>query len=230
MANHKGAPMSERLTLRAFKCPSEEQFLDVFAARVERCGGEIHWHSTEAAAGEDLRTTHQGDVHMLYLPYLSGADYLLCRLLGAALDAPWIETRIQAGSLWDYSLYCGAAHVDDFSTLPEYWDEEDTEAIVQPAGDPEKLSLLWRVPRERIDRYIRHWGMIPVNESTFRSKLQGKAYQTDEHEYGNIYQMFDFLAALGARDPMADGNLHRIVVPPMENLQTAVASLRSESP
>ena len=222
--------MSERLTLRAFKFPSEDQFREVFAAMVDQCGGEIDWDVRETAAREDLRTTHQGEVHTLYLPYLSGADYLLCRLLGAALDAPWIETRIQEGTLWEYSLYRGAVHVDDFSTLPEYWDDEDAEAVARQAGDSEKLARVWGVPRERIDRYLRHWGMIAVNESMFRSRLEGKAYEMDANEYGSIYQMFDFLTALGALDPMAHGKLHRIVVPPMESLQKAASLLPSESP
>jgi hypothetical protein len=216
--------MGQRLTLRAFKGPTEDRFRQAFAELVERLGGKVRWHFKDGEPHEDLRTTHQGDVHTVYLPYLSGADYLLCRLLGEVLEVPWIEARTQEGVLWDYSLYRGSTNVDNFSTLPDYWDEDDAAAFDQNRGDPEKLASVWRVPEQRIERYLRHWGMESTGESIFRPRLKGKAYETDENDYGSIYQMFDFLAALGSLDPMAHGKLHRIVVPPIENLRNATAS------
>lgn len=217
--------MSERLTLRCFKGPSEKQFETTFAEQIGRCGGEVHWRRAKTKPREDLRTAHAGEVHTVYLPYLSGAGYLLCRLVGAALDVPWIETRIQEGSLWDYSLYSGAKHVDQFSTLPEYWEEYAEQAAEKDLGNPDLLARLWNVSKERVERYIRHWGMEPRDDGLFDTKLKGKAYDSDVDEYGSIYQMFDFLRALGGVDPMAHGALHRIIIPRIETLQTAVRQL-----
>jgi hypothetical protein len=217
--------MSLRLRLRCFKGPSEEQFREVFAEQVERHGGAVHWLRSKTKPDEDLRTTHAGRVHTVYLPYLSGADYLICRLVGASLDVPWIETRIQEGSLWDYSLYSGPKHVDQFSTLPEYWEENDEQAAEKDLGDPGLLARLWDVPKERIERYLRHWGLEPLDDERYETKLRGKAYDSDKNEYGSIHQMFDFLSALGAVDPMAHGLLHRIIVPPIDDLQKAVKLL-----
>lgn len=217
--------MGERLVLRCFNGPSEKQFQKGFAEQVERYGGEVHWHLPKTEPGEDLRTAHAGQVHTIYLPYLGGADYLICRLVGAALEAPWIEMRIQEGALWDYSLYDGAKHVDQFSTLPEYWDEDDEQAMERGLGDPDLVARLWSVPKERIERYLRHWGMEPLGDGLFETKLKGKAYESDEDEYGSIYQMFDFLRSLGAVDPLAGGLHHRIVMPSLDNLQKAVKLL-----
>lgn len=217
--------MGERLRLRCFKGPSEEHFRAAFAAQIERYGGEVHWNLAKTDPYEHLWTTHAANIHTVFLPYLSGADYLICRLVGAALGVPWIETRIQEGALWDYSLYEGANDVDEFSTLPEYWEDDEQAAEKKDLGNPDLLARLWNVPKERVERYVRHWGMEPLDDGVFDTKLKGKAYDSDKHGYGSIYQMFDFLSALGAVDPMAHGILHRIIVPPLDSLRKAVKSL-----
>lgn len=213
--------MGLRLTLRVFKGPDKEEFQRVFATEVERHGGRVSWDRKHTQHEVDLRTTHQADVHTVFMPYLSGADYLLCRLVGAALQSPWVEARIQEGTLWDYSLYEGADNVDNFSTLPEYWEQDPAEY----RGNPRLLAQIWNAPLERIERYLRHWGMQPIDDCTFQTVLQGKAYDSDESGYGESHQMFDFLATLGAVDPMAHGSLHSIIVPPIEDLREASAAL-----
>lgn len=213
--------MGLRLTLRVFKGPDKEEFRRVFATEAERHGGGVSWDRKHAEREVDLRTTHQADVHTVFMPYLRGsADGMLCHLVGAALYAPWIEARIQEGTLWDYSLFNGAKHVDQFSTLPEYWGDEDMN-LDEYRGNATLLAELWSVPLERVDRYLRNWGMQPLEEGIFDTVLKGKAYDSDRSEYGEIHQMFDFLAALGAIDPMAHGTLHGIVVPPVERLDAA---------
>jgi hypothetical protein len=213
--------MGLQLNLRVFKGPDAERFREVFLEQVEQHGGQVFWDCATRGPKEDLRTTHHGNVHTVYLPYLSGADYLLCRLVGAALEIPWMEIRIQEGTLWDYSLSDGATDVDQFSTLPEYWEQD----VDEYRGNPGLLARLWQIPQERVERYLRHWGVVPIEEGIFETVLKGKAYETDENEYGVIYQMFDFLGALGAIDPMAHGKLHRMIVPPIEMLRKANALL-----
>lgn len=144
--------MGLRLTLRVFKGPDKVEFRRVFAREAERHGGCVMWDRERAENEEDLRTTHRAEVHTVYLPYLRGsADWMLCRLVGAALGAPWIEARIQEGTLWDYSLYNGAKHVDQFSTLPEYWGDEEMN-LEEYRGDASLLAELWSVPVGRVER------------------------------------------------------------------------------
>lgn len=54
----------------------------------------------------------------------------------------------------------------------------------------------------------------------YETILTGKAYEDDEHDYGEIYQMFDFLRALGGVDPMPRlDSLNPLRLPSLERLQ-----------
>jgi hypothetical protein len=110
--------------------------------------------------------------------------------------------RIQEGSLWDYSLYDGASHIDNFSTLAEYWDD-NPEWIATQRGNPTLLARVWRIDQATVENYLKPWG-FELDGDSFRTSLRGKAYPTDRHEYGDIWQMTDFLRALGAHDPNFD--------------------------
>ncbi|HWB08753.1 MAG TPA: hypothetical protein VG826_06000 [Pirellulales bacterium] len=217
--------MSERLTLRSFKGPTVEVFRMALQEAVDACGGMIFWECRRTRPEEDLRLTHQENVHTVFLPYLNGADHLLCRLVAGRLDVPWIETRIQEGAFWDYSLYSGLDNVDNFSCLPEYWGPGDTTAMDAQRGRPQLLADVWQVPRGRIERYLQRWNWESVFGGSTEQASTEKAYDSDSDGYGSIYQMFDFLSALGAADPMAHGVLHRIIVPSIENLEKALKSL-----
>ncbi len=98
--------MSERNTLRLFKGPNEQQFRQAVENVVTNHGGHLWWHERPLQRDEDVCTSHNGRVHAVALPYLSGGvDFLLCAKIGRVLSVPWIEVRIQEGTLWDYSLY-----------------------------------------------------------------------------------------------------------------------------
>ena len=139
----------------------------------------------------------------------------------------WMELRIQEGSLWDYSLYRGDAHLHNFSTWPTYWDT-DRQFVESQRGNVDQLVQSWGCEKQRVANYLRQWkekfhwysyplGWIkwlyspPIVMSTghwyFRlfNPIEllphGKAYDSDEHEYGDIWQVLDFLRALGATDP-----------------------------
>jgi hypothetical protein len=112
--------MAERLTIRLFKGCSELEFDRAVEDAVLTHGGEVEWNKEPETNDEDFRTSHNVQVHGFYIPF-NGADYILCQKIGEALIVPWIELRIQEGSLWDYSLYFGKTHLDNFSTWPEYW-------------------------------------------------------------------------------------------------------------
>jgi hypothetical protein len=67
------------------------------------------------------------------------------------------------------------------------------------------FSKLYGVLLNRIERYIRHWGRVPDPDDPdiIHHKLTGKAYPTDEYEYGQCRQMFDFYKALIGEVPNA---------------------------
>jgi hypothetical protein len=117
--------------------------------------------------------------------------------------------------MWDYSLLVGTDTVDTFSTLPGYWnypEEPEPAHLLERAGRPRLLADLWQVPLGRLDCYFVNWGMQtdPEDSGVFNVIMAGKAYEGDQHPYGECRQMFDFLSALGAAIPDED---HRVVLP-----------------
>jgi hypothetical protein len=214
--------MGESLTLRVFKGPDRNGFRTAVEEVVEKHSGQVWWQDAPLEPNEDFRTTHNGNVHVVYLPHLLGADYLVCMKIGERLSIPWLELRVQEGSLWDYSLYAGSRHLDDFSTLPEYWGQGEEWNATQ-RGNPRLLARTWEIRQNDIEGYLRAWGYEEdAEEGTFRTLLQGKAYEQDEFEYGDIWQMFDMLRALGAVNPMAPDHgefRHRLMCPSVESLE-----------
>ena len=95
-------------------------------------------------------------------------------------------------------------HVDNFSTLPEYWGG-DLEWMATQRGKPELLARCWQIEQSKIENYLKPWGFeLDEDEGVINTTLRGKAYPTDQYEYGDIWQMADFLRALGAHDPNFD--------------------------
>lgn len=120
--------------------------------RAWRCTTD--WGKVAGRGDECLRLGSTPTVQTLYLPY-GACNWHLFEKISEILDAPYMELRIQEEALWEYSLHHGAASVDTFSTLPQYWDYPDDpgeEYLREWAGKPKLLAELWRVPLERIER------------------------------------------------------------------------------
>ena len=206
--------MGMRYTLRLFKGNTPVEFRDAMQAIAESVNAVLTWNHTDAY---DMRLAHSGDVHTLYIPYQDGSDTFFCEALGKRLAIPWMELRIQEGSLWDYSLCDGGIGVDNFSTLPQYWLEDpenpDPEYMNQWKGDALVLARLWNLPVNRIDKYLVNWGyrIDPSDPDIFHCDLTGKAYPTDRAPYGDYEQFFDFLRALGGTEPI---ERHSLRLPP----------------
>ncbi|MBI3920585.1 MAG: hypothetical protein HY318_04120 [Armatimonadetes bacterium] len=110
-----------------------------------------------------------------------------------------------------------------YSSFPQYWGK-DPEYLEQSRGNPELLAELWGIPLSKIDRYHLQWGkriseslgartakkmrtpFITVERTDLDALLHGerakysragKAYDSDNHEYGDYWQMLGFLRALG---------------------------------
>lgn len=205
--------MSLRYTCRLFRTADAEAFRRAIDGATRAIGGHIEWGRV-GQGDECLRLGSTPTVQTLYLPH-GACDWRLFETISAMLDVPLMELRIQEEALWDYSLHRGAECVDTFSTLPQYWDYPDEpgpEQMRKWAGKPRLLAELWQVPLERIERYFVNWGMQadPDDSGVFNTVMEGKAYPSDQHPYGECRQMFDFLAALGGAIPDED---HRAVLP-----------------
>jgi hypothetical protein len=193
--------MGERNSVYVFKGPTIDEFRDSMVSVVKRLGGHIDWDAHPAPMKAKLLTSHNANIHAAYI---HRKGYEVARGIGTELKIPWINIRIQEGSLWDYSLFEADSLADVFSTLPEYWDR-DPEWLATQRGNPDLLARCWGIDRSRIENYLKSWGFeLDEEEGIFNTLLRGKAYPTDRHEYGDIWQMTDFLKALGAHDPNFD--------------------------
>ena len=116
------------------------------------------------------------------------------------LGSPELVVFFQEKSFWEFALYVDQAPVINFSTAAAEWGDVDPSAYF---GTPQDLAEIWKVPVERIQRYMVDWGPTErwIEEYKVMSLaflMEGqKAYPEDEFEYGNLYQGFDFIRALG---------------------------------
>lgn len=190
--------MATRRTLYVFRGPSEIEFRQAMERVVADLGGQLDWDSHPLDQEAKLLTSHGQLTHSALI---SSNGYEISSGIAKRLEIPWMELRIQEGALWDYTLFNGANYVHKFCTLPEYWDEEPA-FIKASQGNPDELSRLWKVPLSTIENYLRHWGYVLAEEDgAYEIKLHGKAYPADQFEYGQVWQMTDFLRALGVQYP-----------------------------
>jgi hypothetical protein len=217
-----------------FKGCTQSELRDAIVATLTAFGARAKWDA-EDGDGLPLQIHSNGDVHTLYFGY-SGGVYGFFKYIGSHLQCPWMEARIQEGDHWDYSLMCGDADIHSFSTHPQYFSGDDPEAIREYQGNPAELARVWGVPKERIERYVAQWepvgteivesqfpnmktvvinpetGKTSVVDGELQSKfrLKGKAYPEDMCDYGDCWQLLDFIRALGGDNP-DKGSKHRLL-------------------
>lgn len=193
--------MGERNSVYVFKGPMKDEFREAIRSAVAELNGHLDWDTHPDPMVANLLTSHNECIHAAYIHQ---KGYEIATHIGSRLAIPWINVRIQEGSLWDYSLYDGESHIDNFSTYPEYWDD-DKMWIQTQRGKPELLARVWQIEQTRIDKYLMPWRYESlVDGILLPSRRRSKAYPTDQYEHGDIWQMTDFLRALGAHDPNLD--------------------------
>jgi hypothetical protein len=160
----------------------------------------------------------------------SDRGYLLMSRLSTLLNAYMFNLRVQEGSHWDFTLFRGSKVIDDFSTLPQYWDPDDVRLQEAKKGHPEVVAKAWGIPFERVAKYMVNWGYIePDEDGPYQILLRDKAYETDKYNYGDIWQSLDFLHAIGGNSSEDLDNLDdfsgltcefiRLGLPPLEQLR-----------
>ena len=191
--------MSSRLILRLYKCADEMRFHEAVLMAAKAMSEPMRW-GYPTAPRDKIESAYQDGVHTTFVPWQQH-EYAFSAELGHILDVPWIELRIQESNHWDYTLYHGKECLDDFSTCPQYY-EDDEEHLKLKRGQPQILSKTWGIPLDRIERYLVNWG-TRINRKTKEEEfvLKGKAYPDDEFEYGDYEQYFDVLRVLSGKWP-----------------------------
>lgn len=229
--------MADRLTLTLFNGCTLDQLKGAIEYAAANRAGKVIWDSPDEAPGTQLAIYSNARIHTVNLHLVPTYGFL--KDVAGPLGIPWMELRVQESSHWDYSLMRGYEDVCWYSSFPQYWGE-DPEYIEQSKGNPELLAQLWGIPLSKIDRYHLQWGnriseslaartakkirtlFVTVERTDLDALLHGerakysragKAYDTDNHEYGDHWQMLDFLRALGGEEPFVKGCEHRIEMP-----------------
>lgn len=137
--------------------------------------------------------------------------------LAYSLSSPLLSIRFQEKSFWEASLFVGRDQKIRFSTCSAQWGENEVKNYF---CDPAVLSEIWGVPVDKFKRYLVDWGLTKVWVEEFKvmsptyERRGEKAYPTDTHEYGDLFQGLDFIRALGAADPQ-EGKRFIVRLPPI---------------
>lgn len=230
-------------TFTIFKGCSAQELYEQLEIRMFECKGSVKWDSDDRN-GLLVGICSTDDMHTINVCYVGGT-YGFFKEIGKRLDCPWMEARIQDGNHWDYSLMQGGRELDDFSTFPQYYHRSSSKRN-EYKGNPQLLADTWGIPIKRIERYLVNWGdagqrfaespfpflkTVMVNSISGavnivsgrlkqNFKRKGKAYPTDEFEYGDCWQVLDFINALAgstvtidaAEDNMGERH-HRLFFP-----------------
>lgn len=135
-------------------------------------------------------------VYSMAQPYVDGDEHFF-EALAVELEAAYLNAQVIENNHWSFSLLRDGMLIDRFDSCPEYFSEERDEAVVLAyEGKPKILAEVWGIDVREIERYYRCWGRF-TDPDGFVISLGGRAYESDEFEYGDFFQIYDFLAKLG---------------------------------
>jgi hypothetical protein len=132
--------------------------------------------------------------------------------LSKILAAPVFAFHIHDSDLWMYELYRNGEKVDAFNPIPDYWMEISEEERRGYQGSAETVArCVPGVAARELSRYFVTWDLD--------DDKPGKAYATDQHPYGDEWQMLDFMKKLGLPYPInTDGTpagpTYEFIIPP----------------
>jgi hypothetical protein len=217
--------MAERIQIHVFKNATLEGFRSASDQIAERIGRTISWNTNPPDEIDDFRLVANENAVAVFLKH----GYAPCLTeIAESLKATWMSVRMQEGELWDYSLYRGETHIHTFITWPTYWGMKrlSRQAIRNVLDE---LCHEWGCSRSRVEKYLVQWKaqrpwysyafwwitwfyprplVISSGHWYFRMFMlvdtvpKGRAYDSDKAEYGDCWQMMDFLRAIGAPNPL----------------------------
>lgn len=124
----------------------------------------------------------------------SSYDDVACELSKKA-DSIVLLCYIYDDDFWGYCLYDRGKKLDCFCPIPDYFGEIDEKERLFLAGNAEILAQAFHVPAQKLNRYLCCWA---------ETKLEEKAYSDDRYGYNNVWQIIDFINALGFPFPLSD--------------------------
>ena len=150
-------------------------------------------------AGRELAVTAIEGTGCSALHFGHGADLLVT--VGYQLGCIWMDANENDGDWWDLRIYEGAEHrvghnPDPWASSQRVkWEEQHFDYRIK------RVCELWPDHAERIRPYLlpARRRVTTLGRTRFVPRT-GKAYETDQYEYGDAYQVFDFVAAFGIHD------------------------------
>lgn len=143
-----------------------------------------------------LSVSQQDAIYSMEQPYVDGDEHFF-EALAVELEAVYLNAQVIENNHWAFTLARNGMLIDRFDSCPEYFSEERDDPVVWSfEGRPEILAEVWGIEVKEIERYFRCWGRFTEPDG-FAISLDGKAYDTDQFEYGDYFQVYDFLTKLG---------------------------------
>ena len=141
---------------------------------------------------------YQDSNHFKFLNYEDAVGVLLSQdvieydslvqMLSIRLHAKVLFLYIYDSDYWGYYLYDDGLELDRFSPIRNYFSDEESE-IEKYKGNAAIIAENFGMDVKNIERYLYPW-----TDSILDQK---KAYPEDEFEYGDCWQMADFMKSLG---------------------------------
>lgn len=148
----------------------------------------------------EVRATEGTGCSALLLGYLKREEALLTPI-GYQFGCVWMDVNWNDGDWWDLRVYEGAEHRVGHNPNPwatgdrVTWEEQHFDYRIK------RVCEHWPDHADRIERYL-----LPVRRRVTklgRTRFvprTGKAYDADQHEYGDADQIHDFVAAFGINE------------------------------
>jgi hypothetical protein len=172
-------------------------FKDVTMSRlIQQVTANLNLYEPGTVGREIEVTALEGEgCSALLMGYLRREEAVLMPV-GYQLGGIWMDVRYQDGDWWDLTIYKGVEHQVSHSVNPWAHDDEYNQQHVDYRMA--KVCALWPDKADRIRRYLLPWRepVTKLGKTSFVPR-SGKAYPTDQHDYGDAEQIHDLVAAFG---------------------------------
>ena len=115
--------------------------------------------------------------------------------ISSTLQCPAFYFHVHDDDLWMYHFHRSGIEADRFNTSPAYWGEIPDKERRTWQGNAKVICAAWPgVKEEDIERYL-------VDHDAEDFDGESKAYESDEFESWDCWQLVDFMAKLGLEYP-----------------------------
>ncbi len=150
------------------------------------------WIDTLAPAQCCYKAVEHGSI-VLFNEDCCGYEELAIQL-SDGLPSPVLLLYIYDEDFWGYYFYEKGVELDQFSPMPDYFEDCSPQEMQCCAGKSALLARYFSVEQGSIERYLRQWTQDMVVQY---EEDEGKAYPDDEFGQCDCWQMADFMRKLG---------------------------------